>query len=91
MSKFGFIIHNIEQTEESSRTTGGGTVIEGRLRDLFTELVTLMRRIQIAPFINFRNKRYAEYLGEPFAKKGGKPNIINLSLKTKVLGCICIY
>jgi uncharacterized protein YqgV (UPF0045/DUF77 family) len=39
----GQIIQNIDSAEMQSRETGGGTVIEGRLRDLFTELVTLMR------------------------------------------------
>ena len=41
----GFIVHNIETAEAESRASGGGTVVEGRLRDLFTELVTLMRRM----------------------------------------------
>ena len=41
----GFIVHNIETAEAESRATGGGTVVMGRLRDLYDELRALMRRM----------------------------------------------
>jgi hypothetical protein len=43
IAALGQIIQNIDSAEMQSRETGGGTVIEGRLRDLYGELVTLMR------------------------------------------------
>jgi len=43
--ELALLIERIDIAEADSRATGGGTVIEGRLRDLYDELRALMRRM----------------------------------------------